>query len=622
MMKNLLETEQIDRVLEELILEKTEGVPYYIEEFVKSLNDLKMVIKDNKMCRLAENIEEVTIPSTIQGVIMARVDRLPEAAKELLQTGSVIEREFTYELIKSVSDLEEKELLSSLSVLKESELLFERGIYPDSTFIFKHALTRDVVYDSILLAKRKALHEIIGNSVEEIYSNRVEQKFEILAHHYGHSERWDKAVHYAKLAAEKAHKLSQFHQAVNLYEQAAEWILNLPDSKSQREDLLNIQLELCWSNIGLGQFGKVEEVASKAETIAKSLNDHTRLGIAYLGLGTACVYRGNFKKTERYALLAIKYLENTTEERSLAIANLVLGACYIGQGFWLKSEPCFSNTVKIYEKLGLKTEYVMGWNALPYTIVCGQLGYNFAVIGRVADGEELFERGFTAELENVSNLTTKMAYCSWQGLFISLVGKEYFEAIKKIDHLVSLAERSRSPFMMLVFNAARANMMLGIEKYEMVIKSCKNALKAIEGTPIKTGHVTNIYYNLILAYLNLGNLESANKYYQSGKDLVDLAPFWWGPRFLFLKGLLLEKEASSEYDKIESLFNESIENDEKLGAIVPASQTRFYLAKMLFRKGDADRAYKILTDLVGCFEKYDMPVWRQKCEHELEPYHF
>jgi class 3 adenylate cyclase/tetratricopeptide (TPR) repeat protein len=622
MVKSLLEAKVIDRKLEELILEKTEGVPYYIEEFVKSLDDMDMIEKTHSTYSLTQNIEAVSVPSTIQGVITTRVDRLPEQAKELLQTGSVIEREFSYELIKNVSYLNEKQLLSALSALKEAELLYERGIYPDSTYIFKHALTRDVVYDSIIAGKKRQLHEKIGNSIEELYSTRLEQKYEVLANHYSNAENWKKSVHYAQLAAERAHKLSLFHQAVNLFEKTTEWIKKLPDSRSQQENLLAIYLELCWSNIGLGQFGKVEEVALKAEKIAEKLGDNIQLGIAYLGLGTACVYRGKFEKTERYTLLAIKYLEDTPEERSFAIANLVLGACYIGQGLWHKSEPCFSKTVKIYDKLGSKTEYVMGWNALPYTIVCGQLGYNYAVIGRVTEGKELFDKGFAADLEQVSNLTTKMAFCSWQGLFISLVGKDYFRALSKINNLVNLAERSGSPFMMLVFNAAKANILLGLEEYDMVIGTCNNALSAIEGTPIRTGHVTNVYYDMILAYLNLGNQDQAIKHFDQGRLLVDLAPNWWGPRFLFIEALLRDNKNQPEYEKIEELYNKSAKDDESVGAVVPAAQTRFHLAKMLFRKGDSENAYRLLTNLRNCFQKYDIPVWRKKCEYALEPYHF
>jgi len=85
---------------------------------------------------------------------MARVDALPEVAKEIIRTGSAIEREFSHELLKKVTNLPEQELLSNLSILKDSELLYERGIYPDSTYIFKHALTREVVYDSILTKKK------------------------------------------------------------------------------------------------------------------------------------------------------------------------------------------------------------------------------------------------------------------------------------------------------------------------------------------------------------------------------------------------------------------------------------------------------------------------------------
>ncbi|KKL47383.1 hypothetical protein LCGC14_2336090, partial [marine sediment metagenome] len=213
MVNHLLGTKDIDSNLEDLILEKTEGFPFFIEEFIRSLRDQKIIEKRDNKYHLAKDIHEVTIPSTIQDVIMARVDSVTEGAKEMLQTGSVIEREFTYELIKRVTGLPEQELLSHLSVLKDSELLYERGIYPESTYIFKHALTREVTYDSILTRKKKNLHEEIGNAIEELYADRFEERYELLAHHYGLAEDWEKAVHFGRLAAEKAYKLTQFQQA-------------------------------------------------------------------------------------------------------------------------------------------------------------------------------------------------------------------------------------------------------------------------------------------------------------------------------------------------------------------------------------------------------------------------
>ena len=127
---------------------------------------------------------------------------------------------------------------------------------------------------------------------------------------------------------------------------------------------------------------------------------------------------------------------------------------------------------------------------------------------------------------------------------------------------------------------------------------------------------------MILAYLNLGNQDQAIKHFDQGKSLVDLAPNWWGPRFLFIKALLIDNENQHDYDKIEELYNRSAQDDESVGAFVPAAQTRFHLAKMLFRKGESERAYKLLTYLRDCFQKYDIPIWCKKCESELEPYHF
>ena len=618
MVKYLLDTEHLDSDLEDLILEKTEGVPFFIEEFIRSLNDLKLIAEKNNECRLAKDIQDVTIPSTIQDVIMARVDSLPEGAKEVLQTGSAIEREFSYDLIKRAKELPEQELLSHLSVLKDSELLYERGIYPETTYIFKHALTRDVVYESILTRKRKILHEKIGDAIKHLYADRIEEQYELLAHHYALSEHWEKAVHFGRLAAEKAYNLSQFQQAVTIYEQTAEWLLKLPEDKNRQENLVDIQMEICWSYIGLGQFDKAEAVGLQAETTANVLDDRVRLGKTYVGMGTSYIYRGNFEKTEHYTLQAVEYLEGTGEERELAIANILLGTCYLGQGLWRKSELRLSKVIAAYEKFGQKTEYFIGLNVLGYTLVCGQLGYNLGVMGRIAEAKELFENGYTHELEQLSNLTTKMVYCSWLGLFISLIGEDHFRAAAKMDQLVELAEQSASPFMILVFSVAKANVLLAMEDAGAALSLSQKALKSIEGKPIRSGHVINLHYDLALAELMLGEQESAKQYYEKGRPLVEMAPIWWEPRFDFLQGLLLMAETSPDYMRAEKCLQQSIQADEEAGAVVPAAQTRYHLARMLLRKGEAERSREMLTKLSSHFQSWSIPVWQKRCEQELE----
>ncbi|KKL67197.1 hypothetical protein LCGC14_2137390, partial [marine sediment metagenome] len=123
MIINLLGTEDIESNLMELILEKTEGIPFFIDEFIRSLKDLKIIEREDNKYYLAKNIRDVIIPTTIQDVIMARVDSLPEAAKVVLQMGSVVGREFSHDLIKRVADLPEHEIISHISILKGSELI-------------------------------------------------------------------------------------------------------------------------------------------------------------------------------------------------------------------------------------------------------------------------------------------------------------------------------------------------------------------------------------------------------------------------------------------------------------------------------------------------------------------
>jgi class 3 adenylate cyclase len=197
MATHLFETDDIGNDLEELILEKTEGVPFYIEEFIKSLKDLNAIERKNGTDHLAKDVQGLSIPSTIQDVIMARVDKLPEEAKILLQTGSVIEREFSNELIKTVLGLSEQDLLPQLSVLKDSELIFERGIYPENTYVFKHALTQEVVYDSILIRKKKELHNKIGQSIEQIHKENLHEHYGVLAEHFISSENFENGSNYS-----------------------------------------------------------------------------------------------------------------------------------------------------------------------------------------------------------------------------------------------------------------------------------------------------------------------------------------------------------------------------------------------------------------------------------------
>jgi tetratricopeptide (TPR) repeat protein len=285
MISHLLGTRELDRDLEEFILEKTEGVPFFIEELIKSLKDLKIIERENNRYHITKDIKEVAIPATVQDVIMARVDSLPEGTKGLLQTVSVVGRESSHDLIKQVTGLTEEQLLPHLSVLKDSELLYERGIYPQSTYVFKHALTQDVAYDSLLLKRRKEIHENIGEVIETLYPDRLEEYHELLAYHYGRSANADKALQYLNLANQKAARLNALEEAKAYFEEAMVLLDILPETEENRHRRISLLVNQGIVFFLLFQSPEYYDLLTHYEPTAKELGNPELLGALYARLG-------------------------------------------------------------------------------------------------------------------------------------------------------------------------------------------------------------------------------------------------------------------------------------------------------------------------------------------------
>jgi len=325
MVTHLVGVEDIEEDLEDLILEKTEGVPFFIEEFIKSLRDLKAIERKDNKYHLAENIQDLTIPSTIQDVIMARVDNLPEGAKEVIQTGSVIEREFIYELIKRSMDLSEKELLSHLSILKDVELLYERGIYPQSTYIFKHSLTREVVYDSILSKRKKILHEEIGNSIEDLYKDHLDEYYGILTEHYINSENYEKGAEYSKLAERKAEKAASFIDAISYSEKRIACLEKLPLSENVQKKIIDSRTILGLYFTQIGQMAQVKEAIGPIIEVAIKSGYQRRLSQIYTLMGVySCSIEEDLAKSLHYLEEALQISKERNDVISLFFASFWL----------------------------------------------------------------------------------------------------------------------------------------------------------------------------------------------------------------------------------------------------------------------------------------------------------
>jgi len=322
MLTYLLGTEETEAPLQELVLQKTEGIPFFIEEFIKSLKDLKLIERKNGAYHLTKDIHDVSIPGTIQDVIMARVDSLPEAARGVLQAGSAIEREFGHDLIKRVMGIPEQELLSHLSALKDSELLYERGIYPQSTYIFRHALTREVVYGSILAAKRKKLHLEIGYAIEDIYKDNLDEHYEALAEHYVTGENYEKGAEYCRLVARKSQKAASFNDAIAYSEKGVACLERLPRSSDVEKQIIDARTTLGLYCAQMNHMVEAREAVDPVLELALKRDYKGRIAQIYIVLGGCALFVDeDFPTSFKYLGEALKISEELNDILSLALSS-------------------------------------------------------------------------------------------------------------------------------------------------------------------------------------------------------------------------------------------------------------------------------------------------------------
>ena len=217
----VLGTAQFPAELQTALMAKAEGVPLFIEEVTKTLLDLGVLQREDGGYRLVKSLGEVHVPDTIQGIIMARLDRLGDDGKRTVQLASVIGRQFLVRLLARVAGLSDR-LEGLLRELQALEIIYEQGLVPEPAYIFKHAVIQDVAYQSLLMQRRKALHRAVGEAIEALYQDRLEEHYAELAHHFSQGEVWDKALHYGRQAGEQAMTRSAHREAVGCFEQALE----------------------------------------------------------------------------------------------------------------------------------------------------------------------------------------------------------------------------------------------------------------------------------------------------------------------------------------------------------------------------------------------------------------
>jgi class 3 adenylate cyclase/tetratricopeptide (TPR) repeat protein len=407
---HLLDGFKIDENLEKLIIEKTEGVPFYIEELISFLKHQGIIKNTGDKYCLIGNTKELLIPSSIQDVIMARVDSLPNGAKALLQTGSVAGREFSHDLIKKVSGVPDETLRSHLSALKDAELLYERGIYPQSVYVFKHALTRDVAYRSLLQKKRNEIHQDVGNVLEQIYTERLAEVYEILAFHFLNGEEWERAYKYCLAAGVKSFSLSAYEEAKSYVEEALAALQKLPREKARIEQEIDLRFYMRSVLLPLGLHEEWEKWVLGAEVLAREIGDDARLSNSLNYLSSLHWIHDQPRKAIELAQQALT-LARKTDHFSYKVSTMFhLGVYFYSTGDYVKQVEYHQ---EVRRRLTGTVAYLQhGLSTFPGAWARGHLALGMAELGDFGKIEELGREALeiAEKVENAYTLAITRAF--------------------------------------------------------------------------------------------------------------------------------------------------------------------------------------------------------------------
>ncbi len=369
-----------------LILDKAEGNPLYLEEILKSLTERNIIIKDSTGYKLAKNIKDIEIPETIQEIVLARVDRLAEPSKRTIQAASVIGREFTLKLLARQEELE-RQLKRYLKQLQKLELVREKSIFPEIEYMFKHAVTKDVIYGSLLLRHRKKLHRKIAEAIESLYPTNTDDYLEMLAYHYFHSDATDKSIAYLFKAGEKAKAIYANAESIQYFQKALELMARFDGSRDQDKKDAHRHLADLYDLIGdypqaiqhyaaeinfvssslekTESLRKIGMIWEKKGDLAEALKFYMEAldlinqkeypleaGRIFMNVGWLHNRNGDYEKAMDFCTRALEIFrkEKSDYETALALDNLAVIHEFRGQ--WNQAKRCNKEGIQLMEKLG------------------------------------------------------------------------------------------------------------------------------------------------------------------------------------------------------------------------------------------------------------------------------
>ena len=597
--------------LQELILSRSAGNPLYIEEYTHTLLENGSIQKKNELYVLTKKFSSAEIPDSIHGIIAARMDRLKDDLKRTMQVASVIGRDFSFKVLQSITELKE-EIKSHLINLQDLEFIYEKSLFPELEYIFKHALTQEVAYNSLLIKRRKEIHEKIGKAMEDIYKDRLEEFYEMLAYHYANSTNLEKAYQYLKLSGKKATHSHANWEAIRFYKEAIDVLGRMTPTDSNKREGVQVRVSLAMPAMFLSYPEDTLDVIKAGVKMSREVKDDRSLAKLDGTLAHAYAIKGESNLAIEHAEKCFQGAQKIQDLDLMAPVARDLTSAYMFAGQLPKAVPIFSTVIPLIEKSNKRSES-FGRPASVYTFLCGLAGLIMGFLGSFNEAEILCEKALVNALQN--NDIYELAYSEFSYGIAAILKGDGQSTVEHLHKCVDYLEQSQ---MTTLMDPTLASLGLGYIHQGDLEKARKFADQAIVAAcqpGAASGNAILTQSILAMVYSELGDLEKAHSCATEAVKLSEeRAVGAWEGSTHFVYGLVLARMGKERYEEAEECIERSLMILDEYRLKPWLANGILTLGEIYAHSGQSKKALDALRKAAGMFREMGMDYWLNRTQ--------
>jgi class 3 adenylate cyclase/tetratricopeptide (TPR) repeat protein len=460
------------RSLKELLLQRTQGNPFFLEESARTLMESGALAGSRGAYRLIAPLTNIALPVTVQSVLAARIDRLDPQDKRLLQSASVIGKDFALPLLSKVVEIDTDALQRSLENLRNAEFIYETRLFPDPEYTFKHALTHDVAYAGLLTERRQSLHANILEAIERLHASRLTEHVDRLAYHAHRGCIWHKAHIYGLEAGRKALAQSASRASLEAFQGALAALEHLPETTEAIAENIDLRFELRDAHFVMFEMDPILPHLEKAQALAERIGDRRRSALAATYESGYHWVEGKYVPAVEAGKRALGVAEELDDWELRALSHYRIGQAWLFLGNHVLAQEHLRKGIAALDHEEGRALFRFG--GLLMTFITSFLAWALAETGEFAEAESVGLMGF--QLAARADHAYSISCASFGPARAYIRQGRYAEAIRlleqgleqvKLHNVEAAMDAVLSPLAYAYFRAGRVEEALKLaERYE------------------------------------------------------------------------------------------------------------------------------------------------------------